>query len=145
MSDYIRNNRIAEALSIRNMKQVDLCEHTGIKKASINGWIKQRYQPKQEALYKMARALDVSEMWLAGYDVPMERPELIRHTDIDITLTDKDKSLQFFIESNCGKRKDEEILEKLFTYILKLTPDQLATISSMVIQLLKVNGDDIND
>lgn len=71
---YNRNNRIAEALSIRGWKQVDLCEHTGIKKSSINGWIKQNWQPKQESLYKMAKALDVSEMWLAGYDVDMERP-----------------------------------------------------------------------
>lgn len=71
---YKRKNRIAEALSIRGWKQVDLCERTGIKKASINGWIKQNWQPKQESLYKMAKALDVSEMWLAGYDVEMERP-----------------------------------------------------------------------
>ena len=71
---YKRKNRIAEALSIRGWKQVDLCERTGIKKASINGWIKQNWQPKQESLYKMAKALDVNEMWLAGYDVEMERP-----------------------------------------------------------------------
>ena len=71
---YKRKNRIAEALSIRGWKQVDLCERTGIKKASINGWIKQNWRPKQESLYKMAKALDVNEMWLAGYDVEMERP-----------------------------------------------------------------------
>ena len=74
MNEYKRENRIAEALSIRGWKQVDLCERTGIKKASINGWIKQNWQPKQESLYKMAKALDVNEMWLAGYDVEMERP-----------------------------------------------------------------------
>ena len=69
MTSYERKNRIAEALTLRGMKQVELVEKSGIPKSSINNWISQRWQPKQEALYKMAKALDVSEMWLAGYDV----------------------------------------------------------------------------
>lgn len=72
--NYDKHNRIGEALSIRNMKQVELCEKTGISKGALNNWIKQRWQPKQTAIYKMAKALDVSEMWLAGYDTAMERP-----------------------------------------------------------------------
>ena len=74
MNEYKRENRIAEALSIKGWKQVDLVERTGIPKASINAWVKQNWQPKQKSLMKMAQVLDVSEMWLAGYDVPMERP-----------------------------------------------------------------------
>ena len=73
MDNYERENRIEEALRIRNMRQVELCEKTGLSKSSINNWIKQRWQPKHNAIFLMARALDVSEMWLAGYDAPMER------------------------------------------------------------------------
>ena len=65
-------NRIREALSIRNIKQIELCKKTGIHKGSVNNWLSQRWQPKQEALVKMAKVLQVNEMWLAGYDVPME-------------------------------------------------------------------------
>ena len=36
MNEYKRENRIAEALSIKGWKQVDLVERTGIAKASIN-------------------------------------------------------------------------------------------------------------
>lgn len=74
MNEYKRENRIAEALSIKGWKQVDLVERTGIAKSSINAWVKQNWQPKQKSLMKMAKVLGVSEMWLAGYDVPMERP-----------------------------------------------------------------------
>lgn len=140
--DYKKENRLALALSIRGMKQVELCEKTGIFKTSINGYIKQKYQPKQEALYKMAKALDVSEMWLAGYDVPMERTNRdIEHTDIDFTIKKDDTTILIEL---IKQRKDEIQLNKLFNYILKLQPEQLSTISSIVIQLLKVNGEEDN-
>ena len=73
MEEQTIKNRLEEALQIRGMKQVDLVERTGIKKSSINGWVKNRYQPKHHAVYLLAQALDVSEMWLAGYDAPMVR------------------------------------------------------------------------
>lgn len=36
----------------------------------------------------MGRSLDVSEMWLAGYDIPMERPKAQKNNDAisDIVL-----------------------------------------------------------
>lgn len=123
--DYKRENRIREALRIRGMKQVELCEKTGIKKSSINGWIFQRWQPKQDALYKMSQVLDVSEMWLAGYDVPMERPQSQTKKDDLSNLIDN-------IHSN-------ERVKNLFINITKLNSDQFETIESMVNQLVKIN------
>ena len=89
MEQFVRKNRLSEALNLRGMRQVDLVEKTGIDKASINGWVKQRWQPKQRALSLMARALDVSEMWLAGYDVPMERPEEQKINDIKVDVASR--------------------------------------------------------
>lgn len=57
------------------MRQTDLCEKTGLKKSVVNGYVKQKWQPKKGNIYKMAKALNVSEMWLAGYDVPIEALE----------------------------------------------------------------------
>ena len=65
--------RMREALSIRNMKQVDLVTKTGIGKSSISTYLSGEYEPKQRNIYKIAQALDVSEAWLMGFDVPMER------------------------------------------------------------------------
>lgn len=65
--------RIEMALQIRQMKQSDLCKLSGVPKSSLSLYLKGAYEPKQDKIYKMADALNVSEMWLMGYDVPMER------------------------------------------------------------------------
>jgi len=70
------SNRIKEALVIRKMRQADLVEKTGIGKSSISTYIAGDYEPKQKNIYKIAKALDVSETWLLGYDVPMERERI---------------------------------------------------------------------
>lgn len=81
-------DRLREAMSVKGIKQVDLVRSTGIDKGSISSYLSGRYEPKQEAIYKMALALDVSEMWLWGYDVPMERPKAQKNNDAisDIVL-----------------------------------------------------------
>lgn len=66
-------NRIKEAMTIRGMKQVNLVSLTGIGKSSISTYLSGEYEPKQRNIYKIAKALDVSEAWLMGEDVPMER------------------------------------------------------------------------
>ncbi len=119
-------NRIREALQIRNMKQVELAEKTGIAKGTINNWLNNRYQPKQKALMKMAKVLEVSELWLAGYNVPMERP----------TEQKKSDELAQLIHSI---RKDEE-LKDLITSICTLNDEQRKTIKSMVTELSKINS-----
>lgn len=124
MNNYKRENRIREALSLRGMKQVELCEKTGIKKSSVNGWVKQSWQPKQESLYKMAKVLDVSEMWLAGYDVPKER----------VRPQDNKDELSVLIDSI----HNNERVKNLFINIAKLSSDQFDTIESMVNQLVKI-------
>ena len=65
--------RIAQALSIRGLKQTDLCKLTNIPKGSLSLYISGAYEPKQDRIYLIAQALDVSEAWLMGYDVPMAR------------------------------------------------------------------------
>lgn len=73
--------RITEALRLRGMRASELSKLTGISKSSISSWINGRYEPKQEALYSMGKVLDVAEMWLAGYDLPMERPAFQKKND----------------------------------------------------------------
>lgn len=65
--------RIVKGLKIRGMRQADLVEKTGIGKSSISTYISGAYEPKQRNIYKIAKALDVNEAWLMGYDVPMEK------------------------------------------------------------------------
>lgn len=126
MTKYKRENRIAEALNMVGWKQIDLVERTGISKSSINAWVKQNWQPKQKALMKMAQVFGVSEMWLAGYDVPMERP---------LVQIKNDELVQLINDI----RKDED-LQKLVSSICKLSSEQRKTIENLVNDLSRLNS-----
>ena len=65
--------RLSMALNIKGMKQSDLCQSTKIPKSAVSQYVSGAFEPKQDRIYLMAKALNVSEAWLMGYDVPMER------------------------------------------------------------------------
>jgi len=81
------------------MRQADLVNLTGIGKSSISTYISGEYEPKQKNIYKIAKALDVSEAWLMGLDVPMERKEpAIRINDELIAKIKNNPKLQELID-----------------------------------------------
>jgi len=57
-------NRLRKAMEIRDMKQVNLVERTGLSKSAISQYYSGIYEPKQKGIYLIAKALDVSESWL---------------------------------------------------------------------------------
>lgn len=65
--------RLREGLDLRGMKQIELATRSGISKYSISHYLRGDWEGKQDAVYELARALNVSEAWLMGYDVPAER------------------------------------------------------------------------
>lgn len=123
-----RKNRIADALNIRGMRQIELSERTGISQSQINSWKRNRWQPKQTALYKMAKVLNVSELWLAGYDVPMDRPAEQKDMDNIVNLLKTVRENKRYVN--------------LMDYIVKLNEDQILIVEQMVEQMRRVNGDE---
>ena len=65
--------RIREALAARKMTQAELCRITGIKKSAMSQYANGSFTPRQDRTYLIAQALNVSEAWLMGFDVPMEK------------------------------------------------------------------------
>lgn len=65
--------RLREALAATGKKQADLRRETGLDRGAISSYLSGKYEPKQKAIYKISKALNVSESWLMGYDVPMAR------------------------------------------------------------------------
>ena len=65
--------RLAEARILRGIKQIELCNSTGIGKSAMSQYLKGAFVPKPDKVSALANALNVSEAWLMGYDVPMER------------------------------------------------------------------------
>ena len=67
--------RLEKAIAIRKMKQTELAEITGIPRSAISHYIKGSFEPKQDRVFIIARALGVDPVWLMGFDVPMEPEE----------------------------------------------------------------------
>ena len=111
--------RIAKALDIRRMKQVELCKLAKIPKSSLSLYLSGAYEPKQDRIYDMSIALNVSEAWLMGYDVPMERSKTKNSPD-PIKLTE-----------------GEELLLKLFRQIPE---ENRALVLEMIRAAVKTQG-----
>ena len=73
--------RLRKAMDAAEKKQADLVRETGLDRGSISSYLSGKYEPKQKAIYKLASALNVSEAWLLGYDVPMHRSDAQKKND----------------------------------------------------------------
>lgn len=87
------SKRLKEAMTIKNMRQADLAKATGLGKGGISNYVVGRYEPKADVISKLAKALNCSEMWLWGYDVPMERKKQL---PIDSLTEGEQKWLELF-------------------------------------------------
>lgn len=119
-------NRIRAAMYKAGKKQADIVKETGINRSAISRYLSGEYEPKQDAIHKIAKCLDVSEMWLWGYDCPMERPATQKKndalTDIVVRLRTDDEFATF-----CKKAG-------------QLTPEQFASVMQVVDTFLSMKG-----
>lgn len=75
-------NRLRKALEYNNMKPVDLANRTGINKSLISNYLSGTFKAKQDKVNIIAETLGVSEGWLMGYDVDMDRDWLTDEEDV---------------------------------------------------------------
>lgn len=62
--------RLRDAMAERNIIAQDLAERSGVSKASISQYINGSHKPSNVSAGKMAEVLEVSPLWLMGFDVP---------------------------------------------------------------------------
>ena len=74
-------DRLQQAMARNNMKAVELCEKTGIPKGAISYYLAGKSKPKSDRIYLLSKALNVSEAWLLGYNVPMARTDEQKKND----------------------------------------------------------------
>ena len=79
-------NRMRIAMNKAGKKQADIVKETGINRSAISRYLSGEYEPKQDAIHKMAKCLNVSEMWLWGYECSMERSEVQKKNDIQTDI-----------------------------------------------------------
>ena len=110
--------RIQEAMAATGIKQIELAEATGLSHSTISRYLSGKMEPKQKAIGLLAKALDVTEMWLWGYDVPQERPlEQKKNDDL--------------VKVIARLRKDQDFYE-LITQLDKLSASEYASIKQLV-------------
>ena len=59
-------NRLRTALKLRGMKQVELCEITGLGKSSLSQYLSGEYEPRVNRVAIIANVLDVNIYWFMG-------------------------------------------------------------------------------
>lgn len=102
--------RIETALVIKGMTRGDLCRLANVPKSSLSLYLSGAYEPKQDRIYNMAKALNVSEAWLMGYDVPMER-ETISPSE-NLTLSEGE-TLMLELFRQIPENKQQVVLEMI--------------------------------
>lgn len=77
--------RLNSILQKRNLSQADLSKMTGIRSSSISDWLNGKYEPKQDKISIIAEALNVSPVWLIGYDenIPTNEPSTNYYLDAE--------------------------------------------------------------
>jgi len=93
------SQRLQQIMKEKNLKQIDilnrvkpLCEKYGIKLGSndLSQYVQGKVEPSQRKLSVLAEALNTNEVWLMGYDVPLENKDDIVINISDYTILVKD-------------------------------------------------------
>lgn len=116
-------DRLKEAMREVNIKQIDLATATGISRGTISRYLSGAVEPRQEAAYKLALALNVSETWLWGYDVPKER-------------TRDQKKNDDLVKIIAQMRKDPKFFE-IVSMLAELPSEQYASLTTIISALGK--------
>lgn len=111
-------DRLKQAMAYQNMKAADVCERGNIPKSAMSYYMSGRSEPKSDRLYIIAKVLDVSEAWLLGYDVAMERSQDQKELDEMAALNERIK-------------KDPEFRQTVFR-INHLNPGQLEAVNNLL-------------
>lgn len=125
-------NRLNKAISLRNIKPVDLSEKTGIDKSKISSYMSGRYKAKQDGVYLLAQALNVSEVWLMGYDVPMESTPIKKISKIRIPVLGKVKAGYDYLaqENIIGYESIDNVSDSENYYALQISGDSMEPLFS---------------
>ena len=89
--------RLQEAMRDSGKKAIDLARETGLSHSTISRYLSGAVEPRQDATHKLAVLLNVSELWLWGYDVPKSRSaEQKKNDDLVVLIAKMRKDPEFF-------------------------------------------------
>ena len=101
------SERLKQIMREKSLRQVDIlqaakpfCEKYNVKlaKNDLSQYVSGKVEPGQEKLTILGLALNVSETWLMGYDVHMERDEKEQPT-VSGELSEAKKAMHDFVDT----------------------------------------------
>lgn len=113
--------RLAEAMEAAGKKQIELARETGLSHSTISRYLSGVVEPRQAAAMKLAQALNVSEWFLWGYDVPMSR-------------TEEQKKNDDLVKVIAQLRKDTDFFE-VVSLLADLPAEQYASVKTLLTAL----------
>ena len=125
-------NRLQKAMNIRNMKQVDLVEKTGLDKTLLSKYLSGISNARQDKLTALAEALQVNEIWLMGYDIPMESIPIKNIEKIKIPVLGTVKAGYDYLaqENIIGYESIDNVSEPENYYALQVSGDSMEPLFS---------------
>lgn len=101
MEDF--RSRLKQAMDNRNMAAVDLSRAAKVNQGDISSYLSGRYNPKQDKVYKLAKALGVDPGWLITG---------IEQENVVLSQTERDIILSY--------RQSNETTQEIIRNILKI-------------------------
>lgn len=112
-------SRLKMLMNDRGLRQVDIlnacypyCQKYNVKmnKSDLSQYLSEKAEPYQDKLFILANALNVSEAWLMGYDVPMERTGTVTPLPTNNALTESSSKL-LRLYNDLNTRGKERLLD----------------------------------
>lgn len=77
-------DRLREALNDSGLTQVELARKANLTKDKVNKYLKGVCKPGNVPMFNMSQVLNVSPLWLMGYDVPKREDNEMRQIKNEI-------------------------------------------------------------
>lgn len=98
--------RFNETIKERNLTARDVAYKTNITEATISRYLSGKMEPKIHYLHLIANALNVSPIWLMGYDIEKDKQSKLKE-EIN------------FLMNNLNESQLEDVAKFIKTFLLK--------------------------
>lgn len=94
-------HRLKIAMELNNLTQAQLSRKVGLNKGYISSYLGGKYEPKQDKIFLLSQALNVTPSWLMGYD-ELYKNELFKSDYDKLSKENKEKVnelIQFYLNN----------------------------------------------
>lgn len=111
-------SRINEALRHNEMSKAELSRRTGISPSSLSEYLSGKYEPKQDKIYLISRALNVDPVWLLGFEDEDSEPQ--KHEEPKVDVKDIINNATFLFDGNdySLSQSDKDMLTNIIKSVL---------------------------